>query len=549
MSSFTNTQLTNFFTSTSQMGLTTVQRNALRNEGLESVEDFEDFKENEIKMAIKNVRQGIPTIPGIPAIPEQRNTRGSITRSAIAATPAIQGTPPVLIPARSASRLYIASIAYHYYNDTSREVTPTNMHYSNVLKDFYIEWQALEQMEKQDSPKLPTLSKINTPLKWCESFKHYLYSTFGVRKIPLTYVIREKVSVVPESGNDPNGSYDPLQTNKSYGNSGSVLGDLIDRASHSHPLFKSDNATVFGAIEAATRGTVYSTTVKPFARKKDGRGAWLALLTSHVGTDKWEKIQKDNSSWLVSAKWNGKKYSLDSFISQHRGKYQQLVEASHHVKFQLPNEHTRVSNLIDSIENSDAALQAAIANIRQNTNGMRDDFEKAAAVLLPVDPYVKNISSRKSISFQISSLGRANSFGRGEQTGVDLRWYKADEYAKLKPSEKKELSAWQQTDEGRKHIATERKAYHDSKKRLQDRDGAKSNKKNRFNSSAVKQSAEIAALKKELSTMKEKGKEDAMAAEVAALLNTPKTNKAPNNETMSVARQVMAIVARNKNDE
>ena len=71
------------------MGLTTVQRNSLRNEGLESVEDFEDFKENEIKMAIKNVRQGIPTIPGSPAIPEQRNTRGTITRAAVATVPAI----------------------------------------------------------------------------------------------------------------------------------------------------------------------------------------------------------------------------------------------------------------------------------------------------------------------------------------------------------------------------------------------------------------------------------------------------------------------------
>ena len=49
--------------------------------------------------------------------------------------------------------------------------------------------------------------------------------------------------------------------------------------------------------------------------------------------------------------------------------------------------------------------------------------------------------------------------------------------------------------------------------------------------------------------MKEKGKEDDMAAEVAALLNTPKNNKAPNNETMSVVRQVMAIVARQKKDE
>ena len=91
---------------------------------MESVEDFEDFKEDEIKMAIKNVRQGIPTILGTPAIPEQRNTQGTITRSAIAAIPAIQGTPPVLIPARLASRLYIALIAYHYYIDTSCEVTP-----------------------------------------------------------------------------------------------------------------------------------------------------------------------------------------------------------------------------------------------------------------------------------------------------------------------------------------------------------------------------------------------------------------------------------------
>ena len=82
--------------------------------------------------------------------------------------------------------------------------------------------------------------------------------------------------------------------------------------------------------------------------------------------------------------------SLPEIISQHHGKYQQLVEAYHHIKFQLPIEHTRVSNLIDRIENSDEVLQATIASIRQNTNGMRNDFEKAASVLLPVDFDVKN---------------------------------------------------------------------------------------------------------------------------------------------------------------
>ena len=62
MSAFTNTQLTHFFIATNQMGLSTVQRVALTGEGLADVTDFADLKQNEIKMALKNVRQGIPTI-------------------------------------------------------------------------------------------------------------------------------------------------------------------------------------------------------------------------------------------------------------------------------------------------------------------------------------------------------------------------------------------------------------------------------------------------------------------------------------------------------
>ena len=74
MSAFTNAQLTHFFTASTQMGLTVVQREALASEGLSDITDFADFKENEIKMALKNVRQGIPTVQGIPAIPERRNS-------------------------------------------------------------------------------------------------------------------------------------------------------------------------------------------------------------------------------------------------------------------------------------------------------------------------------------------------------------------------------------------------------------------------------------------------------------------------------------------
>ena len=65
-------------------------------------------------------------------------------------------------------------------------------------------------------------------------------------------------------------------------------------------------------------------TIKPFETRKIGRAAWNTLLTSHVGKDQWEKIQKEKSCWFMQSEWNGKKYSLETYCSQHRAKFIQL---------------------------------------------------------------------------------------------------------------------------------------------------------------------------------------------------------------------------------
>ena len=199
---------------------------------------FMDFKKEELLVAFKNLRDTAP------------------------------------IPARSTTRLLVASIAYHYYVDTAREVNESNMHFTNVLREFNIEWKAIVSLKDQDNDlKLPMLSKNTPPLKWCESFKHYLANTFGVRNIPLSYVVREKVEVDPEvaAGGvlNPDITYDPLQPNKSYGSSGSVLEDLISRSGHDHALYKTDNATVYILIEQAARSSSYSSTIKPFETRQD----------------------------------------------------------------------------------------------------------------------------------------------------------------------------------------------------------------------------------------------------------------------------------------
>ena len=51
------------------------------------------------------------------------------------------------------------------------------------------------------------------------------------------------------------------------------------------------------------------------------------------------------------------------------------MEDSQNVVFQVPTEHTRVGYLLENIEFSDTALQAAIAKVRTDTGGAQQYFE------------------------------------------------------------------------------------------------------------------------------------------------------------------------------
>ena len=141
---FNALQNTQFFTSNAQMALTPEQRHALRREGLETVQDLIDFKQDELKVAFRNTRTGIPGTPAILAVAAVPAVvqNGNVIQAAVPAIAGVPGIPaihPVPIPARSTMRLLIASVAFHYYRDTGRSMTPANMHFNNVLRDFYVE--------------------------------------------------------------------------------------------------------------------------------------------------------------------------------------------------------------------------------------------------------------------------------------------------------------------------------------------------------------------------------------------------------------------------
>ena len=104
----------------------------------------------------------------------------------------------------------------------------------------------------------------------------------------------------------------------------------------------------------------------------------------------------------------------------------------------MPNGHTRVGYLLDAIENSDAQLQAAMANVRDDTGdgtaanpGKRNDFELAVAYILPSDPVARRRTGiNKRGAAEISALGEASGGKNGAcfgdtpgigSTGVHLR--------------------------------------------------------------------------------------------------------------------------------
>ena len=434
--SFTNQQLTSFWENTTQMNLSDVQRDRLAQEGLNLVTDFADFNEETLNDAFKNMKFSQAGDPNAvpPVLP-------------------VVGMP---LGAQQKYRIHTARIAFKYLTDTSRPVTGQTMNYSTVLKDFRTEWDSIVKLEEQNNNDLPTISRELQIMQWQPAFVDHLSSVFGVRGIPLTYVIREKASVTPHSE-------DPFKQRKLYGNSESILDDLVTRCSHIHPLFKTDNNKVYKLLAEATLGTQYATTVTTFSRRKDGRAAYLALINSHVGGDKWEQTVETNVDIIMNRKWNGMNYKLEKFCNQHRQAHAKLLDAKAHGA-DVPdiNATSKVKYLINNITHQDSDLRAAIALIRNDQPaGIKSDFEGAIKILLPVDPFKPRGGFKRK--FEVSfvegngSKTSANktSYGTGK-TGVELCFHKPKEYKNLTDEQKDELRQWRQSKEGKRAVIAEK---------------------------------------------------------------------------------------------
>lgn len=406
-------------------------------EGITSFANLLDFDHKAI--------QGLPAIckEEIPAIAED-------VANDIAAEPLVNGANVSTISVR---RLCVAVDAAKYYSSIGRTLTVQKMHYTNVLSNFKVEYDAYLELKEEDEPKVPKINDRESEkkiIRWAPIFEDHLSRCFGA-KGPLKYVVRD-ISEVPAEADDP------LEANSYYGSSGSLLNELVARLPHTGPIYRNDNATVYMKIEEAVRGTSIESTIKASARAKDGRGAFMALIANHAGDTKYRAINKKRQNYLQNVKWNGRSYPLESHVSNHRVAFDDLRDCSNHITVTVPNGSQRVEYLIDSITCSDHTLQAAIGLVRANTNNMRNDFELAAASLIEVDPYRRSSRGNQNPGGRQANISAIDFHGGRGETGVDLRWHHPKEFAKLPSEQKDELQTWLRTSEGKKHKAESKKA-------------------------------------------------------------------------------------------
>ena len=196
---------------------------------------------------------------------------------------------------------------------------------------------------------------------------------------------------------------------------------------------------------------MYTISIQPYSRRKDGRVMWLALTNPYSDKDTWGAELKKQEDLIYTFKWKGNSnFSLDKFIAQHRSAFVLMHKCAVHVNFQLPNKFTHVGYLLDAIETTDADLQAAmelICNSVEPTTGKRYNFEATATCLLPHVPLEKKQNSRSDChrGAEVSAINSYTIKYGVDNMGVNLRYHKMNEYVKLSPEKKSKLQEWRKS--------------------------------------------------------------------------------------------------------
>ena len=83
--------------------------------------------------------------------------------------------PAFIFGAKSQARLSVACDLVRYYETTGRDLTAVNMRWTQVGKNFDIQWKPLKARKDEDDPEVPKITRSVPIIKWTEAFQDFLH--------------------------------------------------------------------------------------------------------------------------------------------------------------------------------------------------------------------------------------------------------------------------------------------------------------------------------------------------------------------------------------
>ena len=212
------------------------------------------------------------------------------------------------------------------------------------------------------------------------------------------------------------------------------MNELVTHTPHSGGGWEEDNATVYGILQEMVKEVFMASSLKRHQRTRDGREAYLSLIQHNLGSAQWDKIILKAEEVHNSRIWNGRnsRYTLKRHVDMHRDAYNDMVRANEHVTYEAPNERTRVTRLLRSIQANHIASIAAAKTTIEATPAKRDDFEAAADFLILNAPANKVMQQEQRIAALETNLN-------DKDAKVEDRFYTSAEYSKLTSNQKFKL--------------------------------------------------------------------------------------------------------------
>lgn len=362
-----------------------------------------------------------------------RRPGGNIPNPVLGARqPATIPNPGNPIPYLAEDNMKLAAYWCRYRVKTSRSTAA-----GDIVQEVILEFRDLRDWEKnhKDVDPDPTIIKGKDWTKTMEKIRELLRNSLGSTGIPLAYVVRDKEEIAEY----PEGGWPSPQD------------EMIGRAPINNPgdnpertaAFKRDNQKVWTIIATLTTDHDCWTYVHPFQRRRDGRGAFLALWAQFLGPNNVDNMAALAEMTLAKTVYYGekKRWNFEKCVRQHIAQHT-ILENLVPYGYAGIDSRSKVRHLLDSVKTKQ--LDSVKTQIIASAN-LRNDFD--ACVTLYKD-FIKQMSSDDGGSLTIAEVKTSgNPLKRsgtpkgpgGKADQVEDRYYDQAEYSKLSAVAKSKL--------------------------------------------------------------------------------------------------------------